>query len=104
MADDKVFTKAQEDQIRKARKTIDTNLGLDKYDHKKDEAKLIEKIREKAKASGGARGGGGGGGMKPDTDITASRKLPKMAKGGTVSASKRADGCATKGKTRGKMV
>jgi hypothetical protein len=49
--------------------------------------------------------GGGGGGMKPDTDITASRKLPKMAKGGTVgSASKRADGCAQRGKTKGRMV
>ena len=50
-------------------------------------------------------GSGGGGGMKPDTDITASKKLPKMAKGGSVStASRRADGCATKGKTRGRMV
>ena len=50
-------------------------------------------------------GGGGGGGMKPDTDITASKKLPKMAKGGSVSsASKRADGCAVKGKTKGRMV
>jgi hypothetical protein len=28
----------------------------------------------------------------------------KYAKGGSVSASKRADGCATKGKTRGKML
>jgi hypothetical protein len=32
-------------------------------------------------------------------------KVKKMAKGGSVSsASKRADGCATKGKTKGKMV
>jgi hypothetical protein len=32
-------------------------------------------------------------------------KVKKMAKGGSVSsASKRADGCATKGKTRGKLV
>lgn len=30
-------------------------------------------------------------------------KVKKMAKGGS-TASKRADGCATKGKTRGKMV
>jgi hypothetical protein len=28
----------------------------------------------------------------------------KMAKGGSVSASKRADGCCVKGKTKGKMV
>jgi hypothetical protein len=32
-------------------------------------------------------------------------KVKKMASGGKVSsASKRADGCATKGKTKGKMV
>ena len=32
-------------------------------------------------------------------------KVKKMAKGGSVSsASKRADGCATKGKTKGRMV
>jgi hypothetical protein len=30
-------------------------------------------------------------------------KVKKMAKGGS-TASKRADGCATKGKTRGKLV
>ena len=29
---------------------------------------------------------------------------PKLAKGGSVSASRRADGCAVKGKTRGKIV
>jgi hypothetical protein len=53
---------------------------------------------------GGARGGGGAG-MMPDTDITASKKLPNMAKGGMISsASKRADGCVTKGKTKGKMI
>lgn len=65
--------------------------------------------RQRLKELSGRMGGGGGGGMKPDTDITASRKLPKMAKGGKVkskvsSASKRADGCAQRGKTRGKFV
>ena len=50
-------------------------------------------------------GGGGGGGMRPDTDITASKKLFKMAKGGSVSsASKRADGIAQRGKTKGRML
>jgi len=50
-------------------------------------------------------GSGGGGGMKPDTDITASKKLPKMAKGGSVSsASKRADGIVQRGKTKGRML
>jgi hypothetical protein len=61
---------------------------------------------KESKGGSGSRGGGGGG-LKPDTDITASRKLPKMKSGGKVkvsSASKRADGCAVKGKTRGKFV
>jgi len=31
-------------------------------------------------------------------------EIPQMAKGGSVSASKRADGCCVKGKTKGKMV
>lgn len=32
-------------------------------------------------------------------------KVPKMKKGGSVSsASKRADGCATKGKTKGRII
>ena len=45
------------------------------------------------------KGGGGGGGG--DTKFL----KPKYKAGGSVSsASKRADGCAVKGKTRGKMV
>ena len=50
-----------------------------------------------------SRGGGGGGGgamPKSNRDITKNYKA-----GGTVSsASKRADGCAVRGKTRGRMV
>ena len=47
------------------------------------------------------KGGGGGGAMpKSNRDLTKNYK-----KGGNVStASKRADGCAIKGKTRGRMV
>jgi hypothetical protein len=39
-------------------------------------------------------------------DAKARKKISAMgyAKGGSVSASKRGDGCATKGKTRGKML
>ena len=63
----------------------------------------------------GAEFGGtsGGGGAKPNTDeeLTSGRsamkrggKVKKMASGGmTSSASKRADGIAVKGKTRGKI-
>ena len=37
--------------------------------------------------------------------VTAPTTTPvKKAKGGAVSASKRADGCCVKGKTRGRMV
>jgi hypothetical protein len=46
-------------------------------------------------------GGGGGGGMpKLNRDITKNMK----AGGKVSSASKRADGCCTKGKTKGRMV
>lgn len=43
--------------------------------------------------------------MKRRTPDTMGRAMVKMAKGGSVgSASKRADGIATKGKTKGKMI
>jgi len=49
---------------------------------------------------GGAAGGGGGAMPKSNRDITKNYK-----KGGMVSsASKRADGCVIKGKTKGRMV
>ena len=68
-------------------------------------AKERQKLEERPLPKHHRLPSGGGGGMKPDTDITASKKLPKMAKGGSVSsASKRADGCAVKGKTKGRMV
>jgi hypothetical protein len=37
-----------------------------------------------------------------DADVAQRKRM--MAKGGKVSASKRADGCAVRGKTRGKMA
>jgi hypothetical protein len=53
-------------------------------------------------------GGGGGSGalnLNPGTALNLETgKTQAMKKGGSVSsASKRADGCATKGKTKGKM-
>ncbi len=42
---------------------------------------------------------------KPPQDVDSASAPVKKASGGSVgSASKRADGCATKGKTRGKFV
>jgi hypothetical protein len=44
-------------------------------------------------------------GKPPQDKDGGSAPMKKLAKGGPVgSASKRADGCCTKGKTRGKMV
>jgi membrane protein involved in colicin uptake len=49
-----------------------------------------------------ARGGGGGGAGIPKVGP---KKPLEMKKGGKVSsASKRADGCAVKGKTKGRMI
>lgn len=50
------------------------------------------------------KGGGGGGGGGFGTVRSPIDKLPLMAKGGKVSVSKRADGCAQRGRTRGRMV
>jgi hypothetical protein len=82
--------------------------GLAKYGSSDEEEKR-KPIAAKAKPVGPAKyvssSRGGGGGMNP-TDIEKVKKpgALKMKSGGMVSASKRADGCAVKGKTRGKMV
>ena len=48
---------------------------------------------------------GGGAGIRFNTTFKKGGKVKKMAKGGKVSsASKRADGCCTKGKTKGRFV
>ena len=65
-------------------------------------------MEKRGKSRGGrGGGGGGGGGMNPiDLERVPGKRPLKMKKGGSVnsSASKRADGIAKKGKTRGKMV
>jgi hypothetical protein len=63
----------------------DTGTGISAKDGDATRKRLIEKYKTEEKAKGG--------------------KVKKMAKGGSVSsASKRADGCASKGKTRGRFV
>ena len=62
-----------------------------------------ERMQKHKESKGGARsGGGGGGGMNPaDIEKVPGKRPLKMKKGGSVSsASKRADGCAIRGKTR----
>jgi hypothetical protein len=71
-----------------------------------DNARALNKSIQSSARSGGG-GGGGGGGMNPiDLERVPGKRPLKMKKGGSVksSASKRADGIAKKGKTRGKMV
>jgi hypothetical protein len=62
-----------------------------------NEMAKINEILNKPKGGGG--GSGGVGGMK-----SMKYEPVKYAKGGKVSASSRADGCAIKGKTRGRIV
>ena len=55
-----------------------------------DEAKASKNIRENMR--------------EMDSEAKAQRGVEGKKKGGTVSASKRADGCCVKGKTKGRMV
>jgi hypothetical protein len=57
---------------------------------------ILEEAKQDAKDSATAK--------KQEKAYNESLTTENKAKGGMVSASKRADGCATKGKTRGKMV
>lgn len=59
----------------------------------------IERMKEILDKPRGGGGGGGAGGVK-----SMKYEPVKYAKGGKVSASSRADGCAMRGKTRGKIV
>lgn len=67
-----------------------------------DEGKAINEARnEYKKVPGLTRAGGGGGGAAGDTKFL---KRTYRAGGMVSSASKRADGCAVKGKTKGKVL
>jgi len=59
----------------------------------------IERMKEILDKPRGGGGGGGAGGVK-----SMKYEPVKYAKGGKVSASSRADGCAVRGKTRGRIV
>jgi len=65
----------------------------------------VKPAETSTKGIGSSMGGGGGGGAMPDIDKLGKNPL-NMAKGGSVksSASKRADGCAQRGKTKGRFV
>jgi hypothetical protein len=75
---------------------------LEKY---VNEGKSLKEARnEYKKVPGLSRAGGGGGGAGGDFSGMKGLDKPFKAGGKVSSASKRADGCATKGKTRGRMI
>jgi hypothetical protein len=74
-----------------------------------DYARELNKAIQSSAKSNGSRGSGGiggGGGMFPDTEKVPGKRPLKMKHGGMVksSASKRADGIAKKGKTKGRII
>jgi hypothetical protein len=104
---------ATDDMLRQAFKAIDLEkdregkkglMTASEARERTDNARALNKSIQSSARSGG---GGGGGGMNPiDLERVPGKRPLKMKKGGSVksSASKRADGIAKKGKTRGKMV
>jgi len=83
--------------------------GAKKFNKKIDDT-LVDPVRKViSKAAGKKEQGILGKYSKFSRDLPEAKKkggmIKKMAKGGSVStASKRADGCATKGKTKGRMI
>ena len=89
-----VFSKA-EPYLKKAVEKTDKSLGITKEPSPELRKSFAEKLEKLSKSSGGGSGGGGGI-PKLNRDLT-----KNMKSGGKVtSASKRADGCAIRGKTR----
>ena len=79
--------------------------NIDKAISKMDELRAQMEARKAARAAAKDSGGGGGGGGSMTDPMERKTKPYNKAKGGIIkSASKRADGCAIKGKTRGRMV
>ena len=107
---------AIDDMLRSALKSVDLEkaregkkgiMTASEARERTENARELNKAIQSSARSGGSRGGGGGGGggMNPaDIEKVPGKRPLKMKKGGMVSASKRADGCAVKGKTKGKIV
>lgn len=82
-----------------------TNLGAAPMPAKSRMAVVPAVVRQPASALGNLMGdtGSKGYGAKASFRLKKGGSVKKMAKGGS-TASKRADGCATKGKTKGRFV
>ena len=93
----------------KRERAEDARQEYKRYGRFEDE-KLMERYErmqkhKESKGGSGGRGSAGGGGMNPtDIEKVPGKRQLKLKSGGKVSASKRADGCAVRGKTKGKMV
>ena len=101
---DEELAKQKEDRQDKAKSKVAENEEFkDKRQPKSELIRQAEIERMKEILNKPKVGGGGGGGMgtgKMNRDIS-----KPMKKGGKVSsASKRADGCCVKGRTKGRMV
>ena len=80
---------------------------VDRYENERLMKRAEEMAKSKEARSSGIRGGGmGGAGVIPGIKGGGTKNPNfEMKKGGVVSsASKRADGCCVKGKTKGKIV
>ena len=91
-----VLTRLSRDQ-----READLKKALEKTSKPEYEQKSEKFERTKPKGGGG---GGGGGGVMPIDKMLKMNKMNYKAGGSVSSASKRADGCAIKGKTKGRMV
>jgi hypothetical protein len=83
-------------------KPKDYEKDVSRYQIKEDVDKRNLAPYEKKGKSGG--GGGGGGDPMPLDKMIKAKKFNYKSGGKVSSASKRADGCAQRGKTRGKFV
>jgi hypothetical protein len=104
--DQELDKRITEREAAKNQKVIETNKAKFEVGQIADQVKAARAAENSytKNFSGNTRGGGGGGGgggmPKMNRDIT-----KNMRAGGKVSsASSRADGCATKGKTKGRFV
>jgi hypothetical protein len=114
------FDVAEEATRRNARdlaraQTEGRDVGVDYFGQPTTDPRAIERGAERNIRDVLSEGGGGGGRANVDESLNAGAsamrrggKVKKMASGGMTSkassASRRADGIATKGKTRGKFV
>jgi hypothetical protein len=87
-------TKNPETQASREQRAIDLKKDLEKTSKPEYEQKAEKFERTKPK------GGGGGGGVLPLDKMLKMNKMNYKAGGKVSSASKRADGCAIRGKTR----